>query len=306
MGDGEDAGEVLGDRVDGTDESIDAFFVLGAEAFIDDQHLQGGARSLGKEAGEGEADGEVDAESFAPGVGFVGAGASGVGDQDVEGVDRFGGLFAFARSGALGDEFDVELVVAEAGEDLVGHGFELGQDVFDHQGRDAVFAEGLGEFLVDAILLLLLLIFGEQFDLLLFDLFLLLLALLKLAEAGELVIERLPIALQFGFELFDAGGGVDRLIQAALEKFDLLFDGLLLHGAGLEGLGDGFDAGLDLGELLAGLLEFLVFELPGLGLAQLMAQLVVLFGAVVDRCELAIEVAELLGIGGFDRGDLLG
>ena len=114
VGDGEDAGKVGGDGVDGCNQPIAAFLVLGAEAFIYDEHLQCGARSLGEEPCEGETNGKVDAKGFTAGIGFVRTGAVSIGDDDVEGFGKFWDGFILSGA-ALGDELGLELVVGESG-----------------------------------------------------------------------------------------------------------------------------------------------------------------------------------------------
>ena len=118
MGDGEDAGKIGGDGIDGCNEPIAPFLILGAEAFIYDEQLQGGARSLGQEPCEGETNGEVNAKGFTTGIGFVGPCTVCIGDDDVEG---FGKLWdSLILSGAaLGDVLGLKLVIGEAGLDLV-------------------------------------------------------------------------------------------------------------------------------------------------------------------------------------------
>ena len=114
VGDGEDAGKIGGDGVDGRNKPIAAFLILGAEAFVYNEHLQRGSRSLGQEPCEGETNGEVNAKGFTAGIGFVGTRAVGVGDDDVEGFGKFGDGFILSGA-ALSDELGLELVVREAG-----------------------------------------------------------------------------------------------------------------------------------------------------------------------------------------------
>jgi hypothetical protein len=46
----------------------------------------------------------------------------------------------------------VQAVLGKAGQDLVGLGFQLGQDIFDDQGGDAVATVGIGQLLVHLLL----------------------------------------------------------------------------------------------------------------------------------------------------------
>jgi hypothetical protein len=88
VGDDEDAGEVALDGVDGFDEALAALGVLAAEAFVNDEGLKAGAGAFGEDLGEGEADGEVDAEFFAAALVFVGAGARDVADLDLQSLGQ--------------------------------------------------------------------------------------------------------------------------------------------------------------------------------------------------------------------------
>src|SRR5438128_2385306 len=76
--DDEDLLEVVADAVDRFDEAIAAFGVLRAEAFVDDEGLQSGARAAGQQLREGDTDGEVGAERLAAAEELVLAGAGAV------------------------------------------------------------------------------------------------------------------------------------------------------------------------------------------------------------------------------------
>ena len=59
--------------------------------------------------------------------------AMGIGNQNIQRIDQLWIAFGCAFAGALGDKLDMELVAAEPGQDLIGHRFELGQNIFNHQ-----------------------------------------------------------------------------------------------------------------------------------------------------------------------------
>ena len=53
MGNGENAGKVSGDRINGCYQAIAPLLILGAEALVNNQKLQGPARSLGQQPSQG-------------------------------------------------------------------------------------------------------------------------------------------------------------------------------------------------------------------------------------------------------------
>src|SRR5690606_4879989 len=88
MGDDQDRLEVALDRADGFDQAVAALAVLGTEALVDDQRLEAGAGTPGKEGAERDPDGEVGAERLAAAVELVGPASGLVADHDVECLDR--------------------------------------------------------------------------------------------------------------------------------------------------------------------------------------------------------------------------
>ena len=165
MGNDDDLGEVVPDGLDDFHQAFEALGVLGAEAFVDHQGAQAGAGAPSQHAGQGDAQGEIDAERLTAGEQLVVAGAQVVADLDVE---RFGN--GAAAGVALRFQRHVHGVVADPREDAVGLFFQLGDGVFDHDGLDAVLAEHAGEVVVELPLghrVLPLLLLRLQFGLLL-------------------------------------------------------------------------------------------------------------------------------------------
>ena len=138
MGDDEDFGEIVFDHIDGFDETLAAHGILAAETFVNDEGLQAGARALGKDFREGQADGEVDPKRFPAAVHFIIARTCPVADDDVESFAEGVGGSEFA----LGLEADRHFAVGQAVEEFIGFGFDLGEGLFDEQSGYTVFAEG--------------------------------------------------------------------------------------------------------------------------------------------------------------------
>ena len=105
------------DGVDGLNQPLKAGCVLAAETFVYEQRGKGSAGAVGQQPGQGDAQGEVDAERLSAAVVLVATGAEFVGYLDVQ------GLYGVAVSRAtlpLGLQLEAHPVVADAAQDVVG------------------------------------------------------------------------------------------------------------------------------------------------------------------------------------------
>ena len=73
MGDGEDAGEVRGDRINCSNQPIAPFSILSPKSLINNQHLQSRARPLRQQSRQRQPYRKINPKSFAAGVSFIGA-----------------------------------------------------------------------------------------------------------------------------------------------------------------------------------------------------------------------------------------
>src|SRR4051794_36810237 len=88
MSNDQHAGEVVSDGIDGFDDALTSFAVLGAKALIDDERPETGSGSVGQKLREGNTNGEVDAKGLATRIHGVIARAEAIGDADIKCFDR--------------------------------------------------------------------------------------------------------------------------------------------------------------------------------------------------------------------------
>ena len=280
MGNDDDLGEVVPDGLDDLHQAFEALGILGAEPLVDDQGAQAGAGAPGQHAGQGDAQGEIDAKRLAAGEQLVVAGAQVVADLDVE---RFGD--AAGAGVALRFQRHVHGVVADPREDTVGLFLQLGDGVFDHDGLDAVLAEHAGEVVVELPFghrVLPLLLLRLQFGLLLQARLMLRLAAAQ-GEAGF----PLPFPQRAHQALGGGGIGAHR-VEGLYFVLDLLAFFFQCRDFRVSASLCGFEAlkgGARLGQVLAGGFELRVPAFDVLLFLQSAAQQAVLFGLVIQALE---------------------